>query len=202
MRVVVEIGAGQSRKPAHMYKCSNCFHSHFSSSSLSLSQSQTLRQTEVKQLKRPKGSCQTVSCRLHANLLLLFCYHVDICAWLCRGTHVDQSSLYDPFVDMWCTLLLLFILLSLPVSLLFFFALYFSPRPCVRLLLHECSRGCPFMLRSSEGPKKRRILCNAEIWVSSYFAGIIFLGSHDNNSSWVKEACYTWENSLFVVTAL
>lgn len=134
-RVVVEIRAGRSREPAHMYKCSNCFHSHFSSSSLSLSQSQTLRQKEVKQLERPKGSCQTVSCQLHADSLLLFCYHVDICAWLCRGTHVDQSSLYDPFVDMRCTLLLLFILLSLPVSLLFFFffALYFSPRPCATL---------------------------------------------------------------------
>lgn len=36
-----------------------------------------------KQLERPKGSCQTVSCRLHTYLLLLFCYHVDICAWLC-----------------------------------------------------------------------------------------------------------------------
>lgn len=153
----------------------------------------------AKKAERKLSDCVLSAPRQLASFILLSCRHLCV---------IVQGNTCRPVFLVWCVCRHVvhftppFHSAFSSCVTSFFFALYFSPRPCVRLLLHECSRGCPFMLRSSEGPKKRRILCNAEIWVSSYFAGIIFLGSHDNNSSWVKEACYTWENSLFVVTAL
>lgn len=86
--------------------------------------SQTLLQKEVKQTARQKGSCQTVPWLLHTDLLLsffFFFWHYVNSVWSCRRTQVDQSSLYYLFFDMRCSLLLLVIPFSLPVSLLFFF---------------------------------------------------------------------------------